>query len=551
MRNLYSFNRFFALLGHYLEIKHRFMKTTTLFLCILGTSLLHAQNLEALNGNNANASVTDNALFFNDAQNNNSGYEIPAGSNLSTMYAAAIWAGGKDVNGQVYVSASSYSFNGWASGPIANSQEYGSSNYTNQYGSSLWKVTRQQVEDHLAQYQQGGYVPAPEIADWPGNGDTSMGVAEQLAPFFDNDGDGVYEPLDGDHPDFPGDEVVYVIVNDEASPVSSHMIVEMHLMFYQFNDNGYLGETTFLNTRIFNRSIVNYYNYKQALYVDFDIGNYQDDYVGCDSLRNMMYAYNGDAFDENSGSAQGYEANPPCQAVVSLNRDLFATAYYANSSSFPMLDPTNEQGMWNYMNGLWIDGSPMFYGGNGYNSGVTGVPTHFLFTGNPYTGTGWSEVNANNGGPNLTGDRRAVMTTDIGSLPAKTSVCSDFAFIFDDDDGNLENVQNVQYIADALQLMYDTNGLSFPCGFFTANTPEIAPLDFNLFPNPSSGTFSLQFANNTNPVIVEVRDMTGRLLHSETTQAEMIPIQLDVPAGIYQVSVQSPHQHAVQSIAVQ
>ena len=41
-------------------------------------------------------------------------------------------------------------------------------------------------------------------------------------------------------------------------------------------------------------------------YEGSNIGNYSDDYVGCDSSRNMMFAYNGDANDESMGGSTGY-----------------------------------------------------------------------------------------------------------------------------------------------------------------------------------------------------------------------------------------------------
>lgn len=130
-------------------------------------------------------------------------------------------------------------------------------------------------------------------------GDITLGVADQLAPFVDQDGDGVYEPLDGDYPDFSGDEVVYVIQNDESyQPQLDALGIELHLMFYQFNTTGYLGETTFLNVRAFNRSTTSYTDYRQSIYADFDIGNYGDDYFGSSVANNMMYGYNGDLFDK-------------------------------------------------------------------------------------------------------------------------------------------------------------------------------------------------------------------------------------------------------------
>ena len=55
--------------------------------------------------------------------------------------------------------------------------------------------------------------------------------------------------------------------------------------------------------------------------MDGDIGYYGDDYIGSDSSRNMMFFYNGDAFDEGGGGTLGYGDNPPAVGLVSLAND--------------------------------------------------------------------------------------------------------------------------------------------------------------------------------------------------------------------------------------
>jgi hypothetical protein len=540
------------------------MRTTVLLFFILSIYSLSAQNAdtETIDGNSVSGVVTDEGYFFNDFQNSTNGYKVPAGTGAGTIYAAGIWAGGLDVNGQLHLTAPNSTLPGWRSGPIADNSSYGTISYQTTYSTSIWKVTKQQVDDHIAQYQQGGYTPVAAISDWPGNGDVSMGVADQLAPFVDLDADGVYEPLDGDYPNFPGDQVVYVIQNDESYlPQPQNLGVELHLMFYQFNDNGYLNETTFLNVRVFNRSTTNYYDFKLSIFADFDIGNPTDDYFGSSVTNNMMYAYNGDNYDEPVGGTIGYEDNPPCQGIMSLNHTLFAANNFHSSAAFPMAPPTTNLEYWHFMNGLWADGSPIFYGGNGYNAGVTTTPTKFIYPGESdplglatwgsIIHGDWGEYNANGGSPNFPSDRRGLMSISSGDFLVATTICADFVFLFNDTDVDThDNVQNVLNIADAVQILYDSNS-DFPCGYFTASTLELEPLEFNVFPNPSSGAFTLQLINGFEPVIVQVRDLTGRLLYSKMTQTETTHLQLDVPAGVYQLVVQSAHNSVVKSIVVQ
>jgi len=518
------------------------MKITTILtsgLLISGSLFAQIEHFETIDGNAVAANIGDIGRFFHQPNTALPGYEVPAGDSTFTIYTSSICAGATDMGGQLFMTYTGWNAGSWSSGPIADPMEYGSVAYSSSYGKSIWKVTRQQAVDHVQQFQQTGYTMDPAIAEWPGNGDVSLGVAQNLAPFVDMDGDGLYEPMDGDYPDFPGSQVVYVILNDESYQPNNPMGVELHLMFYQFVDGNYLNETTFLNTRTYNRSTRDYFDYKQAFFVDFDIGNPFDDFIGCDSVRNVMYAYNGDQLDETSGPSEGYGTNPPCQGLMSLNRPMTACVLYANGSSFPMTDPNSPTSMWNLMNGTWVDGSPVYYGGNGYNNGTsTNVTTH-IYTGNPYTGAGWSEVTANNGNPNPPNDRRGVMTTSLGDLPSGTMVCADYAFIYNDSDGHLENVQNVLNIADALQNLYNGSNV-FPCWNFTAGLPENTGLEFNLYPNPSSGEVNIQFETSSDGAIIQIHDVTGRLVFETATDASFYTLQLLEKSGLYAVTVKSP-----------
>jgi hypothetical protein len=208
------------------------MKPSLLLITVMTASIGMAQvtDTETLSGNSVSATIADEGFFFNNSATSTPSYNIPNGDAAGTFFVAGIWAGGLDANNQLHLTAPSNSDVAWRSGPVADNTSYGTSAYVSTYGQSIWKVTRQEVNDHIAQFQQSGYSPVSAIADWPGNGNTSLGVASQLAPFVDQDGDGLYEPLDGDYPDFPGDQVVYVIQNDESYlPQPSRLGVELHL----------------------------------------------------------------------------------------------------------------------------------------------------------------------------------------------------------------------------------------------------------------------------------------------------------------------------------
>ncbi|MDB3907850.1 T9SS type A sorting domain-containing protein [Crocinitomicaceae bacterium] len=143
------------------------------------------------------------------------------------------------------------------------------------------------------------------------------------------------------------------------------------------------------------------------------------------------------------------------------------------------------------------------------------------------------------------------MSIAPGHLMAGSMICTDYVFLFNDDDSSsYDNVQNILNIADAVQILYD-NSSDFPCGNFMASTPELEPVEFSVFPNPSKGDITVQLANGSDPVIIEVRDMMGRLIHSEISQTASTQLHLNAPAGVYQVVVQSPHSKVAKSLVIQ
>src|SRR5690606_34237885 len=74
----------------------------------------------------------------------------------------------------------------------------------------IWDVKRQDVQKFIAYYECyvdpqcnpsdmfPGYVIPTDIREWPGNRPDNS--PEQLAPYFDRNGDGFYNVLDGDYP---------------------------------------------------------------------------------------------------------------------------------------------------------------------------------------------------------------------------------------------------------------------------------------------------------------------------------------------------------------
>ncbi len=500
---------------------------------LLSICTIYAQveHIDTLNFNNISAIIGDEGTFFHNSSTSNAAYEIPKGSGKKTIYSGSIWMGAEDENGIIHVTAGGFvsQSSRFQSGPIAHQMYYTSPSYTTQYGKSIWKVSEQEIENHIQNYNQPGYTTPTSISNWPGNGDVSLGVASQLAPYIDVNNDGFYIPQDGDYPDIRGSEAVYVIVNDESYSAGINPLgIEVHLMFYQYHNGTYFSNTTFLNVRTINRSSSDYYNYRQSLYFDFDIGNPFDDYIGCDSSNHVIFGYNGDDFDEIAGGPGptiGYGVDPPCQGVVPLSHELYSFSYYTNGAAYPYTDPTGDTAVWYYMNAQWADGSPYL--------DPNGNTTNYNLNGNPYTNTGWTEENQ--GMPE--NDRRGVMTIAEDEFPIGATICADYAIIYDKSDDRLKNVQNVINIAATLRSLYE-DGVGFPChsSSFTALT-ENTPSDFKIYPNPSNGDIVISFDHIPSESTISITDLSGRIIYSTAVDGQAMKVHLDEASGIYLVSL--------------
>ncbi len=285
-------------------------------------------------------------------------FEVPKFSGKATIFSNALWIGGLDNNSTLHLAAERYrqgpnTAPAWTKadywpGPVMDSAAYSINQDT--LWSRIWNLKKSDIEYHKTHYNQTGYVPIPDILQWPGNGNVSLGQATQLAPYFDLNNDGHYNAMDGDYPLIRGDQALFFIFNDDRNYHSesqgNKLKAEIHGMAYVFDipsDSAFFN-TVFLNYKIYNRSSSTYSNTYFGLFTDLDIGYSTDDYIGCDVNRGFYYGYNGTPVDGN-GQPEAYGEHPPAQAVTILGG--------------PLLDPDSNDNP--SYNGDGISG-PSFHG---------------------------------------------------------------------------------------------------------------------------------------------------------------------------------------------
>tara|TARA_R110000737_G_scaffold282322_2_gene288975 strand:+ start:17507 stop:19132 length:1626 start_codon:yes stop_codon:yes gene_type:complete len=516
-----------------------------------------------LAGNDVSARINTNGVLFMKTGVLNAGYEIPKNSGLNAIFAASLWCSAVDANGGLRLAAMRFGQQGadFFEGPYSLTNDYTNSSYVSTYGNSIWQITAFEIQNHITNYTSSGYIVPTAIASWPGNGISGAGVAQNLAPFIDLNNNGIYEPSLGDYPDIRGDIAVYTIMNDAAGlhteTDGDKMEIEVHTMAYQYLTNDYRNRTTYLHYRVFNRGTLGYSNFKLGMWWDPDLGNPQDDYVGCDTLTNMMYVYNADNNDELSSSGPGYGLNPPALGISSLTKKMEYFTYFTNGASFPYTDPLSAPGYYNFMNGLWANGTQMYYGGTGSPSspGSTTIPTNYLFPGNPNIPYEWSESDTVYG-VNQPGDRRGVMTLEAESLPSGAFSCYDFAVLYAREPGNnvtnhKTNVNALKNIAAIAKTDFDAEW-TYNCNLYTTlGTEKLEESSIGLYPNPSDGQFTLAFDETLSGELL-ITDMTGRsVYHENFYNQNQIQVQLSEKTGIYLLSLSTAKGTIIKKISIQ
>ncbi|MFO7722370.1 MAG: T9SS type A sorting domain-containing protein [Bacteroidales bacterium] len=250
-----------------------------------------------------------------------------------------------------------------------------------------------------------------------------------------------------------GDKTIWWVFNDKGNihtetggePIG----LEIRAQAFGFTTNDEINDMTFYSYEIINRSTFRLTETYFSQWVDTDVGHGWDDYVGCDVLRGLGYCYNGPEID-GSGQVYAYGSNPPAVGVdffqgpymdpdgidnpkwitnisidsitgdtsffttracdVSINGVNFEDGivdnerfgmrrfvYHNNGGAAYMSDPDVAIEYYNFLRGIWKDGTKMLYGGNAHaNSGAYGPECDFMFPGDSDPcdwGTGGSPPN--------------------------------------------------------------------------------------------------------------------------------------------------------------
>ncbi|MCB9256977.1 MAG: hypothetical protein H6579_07605 [Chitinophagales bacterium] len=377
---------------------------------------------------------------------------------INALYSGALWFTGRDDGGNLQVAGQTYRGAGrhdFYTGPLSGALGTASFSVCNAYDKHF-EVYFKDINSLRELFADGGTVSIGEsellalkdgsddrsnpvqLLEWPGKGNpyyfgTDMFYDEgSLAPFYDYDGDGVYNPLRGDFPVIGGncdaeqiayaDQMIFWVINDNGNvhgrtggvPIG----VQVNCLAFAYSTADALNDMTFYSYEIIKKTPDPLLETYMGVFVDPDLGDFQDDFIGCDTSRAMAFVYNSEATDGQYGT------NPPIVAIdyfegpIGDNGNqlgLSSFIYFNNGASGPQTDPSVAAEFRTFQAGrpsnedgfpVWKDLSPITFGGNGY--GGAGAPTKYVYPGNPINpAPAWSEVSANLNGD----DRRFVQNS--------------------------------------------------------------------------------------------------------------------------------------------
>jgi hypothetical protein len=278
--------------------------------------------------NNVRARLWNGGDMWWDHATGQAAYYVPkAGINgrlVSSLFAGGIWVGGFDAAGASYIAATTYG-NGnttggdWYAGPltpgVGNITAPTCKNWDRMFeakGSDIELVKTAYYGNgitNLASSTDPALVAALEnLKKWPGRGNPYFAAingfavpSQEMAPFFDQNNDGKYDPLAGDFPKINvigcednnqyqkaqyGDQMFWWVYNDVGGPhletgLGPVLRMEVQVQSFAYASDDALNNMTFYRYKLLNRASFELTQTFMSLWSDPDMGCSVDDYIGC------------------------------------------------------------------------------------------------------------------------------------------------------------------------------------------------------------------------------------------------------------------------------
>ena len=511
-----------------------------------------------ININSVNATISYDGVFSDYLRTNSAGLEWPKGSGKTAVYSSGLWIIGKHKPSDSLRTAAVMYTNEYQPGKILTP-------FNTSTNSPSAADDPSKKEYRLYKAVRG--ISNTDHQNWP----VHLG-----APFNDVNNNGVWDS-GTDSPVKWGDQILWTVSNDVSQEehmsvgTTAPMGIELQSTFFEYDIPGLLNNTVFIRYTIINKSDADYDSVFISMWSDTDLGDANDDMVGCDTVRSLSFVYNGDAVD---GGASGYGDKPPADGFVFFQgpkvsglpsdtalfegkklpgyRNLPATSHaaYFGAPSAPWDDPPlRNQGFaeqaYNYQNGLiGLTGQPFINPHNGQS-------TKFVFPGDPATNTGWTHSSH----PLDQGDVRSMISSGPFTLAKGDTQEIVGGFVIAQGADRLNSISILRSYVDIAQSAFNAN---FNSSVLSIEKPEDGniPNAYSLFqnyPNPFNPTTSINYSLPTSTnVTIEIFNTIGQnvaMLVNEMKSAGNYSVRwngwnnegIHVPSGLYYYRLTAEH----------
>lgn len=496
--------------------------------------------------NNVRAQLMNGGdMWWDIFSSGNARYEIPKGSFNHSLFCGSIWMSGIDNDGFLHTAGQAYRQRGIDFWPGPLNQAGVTDAQTCSEWDKMFSVTKAEIDA-----AKNGTNISSNILAWPGT----------HAPYKDFDFNGLYEPNKGDYPLYDPlvpnnipDQMIWWVINDAGNThtaypggVPLNAEIQITAFAYATNESEIVNNSTIYRYRIINKGSVPLYDFKVGNFIDPDLGDANDDYIGCNFTSNgnqVFFCYNGDSFDDQYGS------NPPAVGITYLKRPKNENGIELTPSSFMFFtnqsipgingDPNNSIELFRYLNARWADNQYLSYGSS--NGRGTGDSTMFAFPGNVYNPSSWIETD-------IPSDRRMVPAVGYFTLAPGgiTELVMAAVWARTDSGQNRGSVAKLLKSSDTLHTIFRNNFSSYSVGFNQSHTKSI-----KVYPNPFAEKLHVDIPNKTNEIILlKLYDLRGRkVLEKEYDPISTIKINTsDLEKGVYVLEVIQGNQKHTKKI---
>ena len=399
----------------------------------------------------------------------------------------------------------------------------------------LFEMTRQDLD----RFNRHGDI-TPNLRDWPWH----LG-----APVIDGDGIADNYNLDGgDRPELLGDQMFWWIMNDAGDhwhSGSKPIGMEIQATVFGYNKpSGPIGSSTFFRYKFVYKGTAPLEDAYFSLYPEPELGYNGDNYQGSDPALHLAYIYNADNIDGDPDrpADETYGANPPALGFTFLPPPIDA-AFTGLSSfmAYPHRQTNEPAGFYNLMRGLWSDGRPVTYGGDGRD--FSDIPTPFFYPGDPLTGEFWSQMNLDGQGTAGGWAYDSVISTGPFSMQPGDEHEIAFAVVWVRGKDHLDSVRQLKNEVARMQQNAEAF-LSPDYRYALSEVPPPTPPDplgfAQNYPNPFSEATTIRYSLPQSMYVrLAVYDVLGReiaVLIDEQQEGGIYAVDFEarsLPPGVY------------------